>query len=89
MPNRNACFRATLVVLPPNGDEWVFEGKMEGEIALKPSGQNGFGYDPVFRPKGESVTLAEISPGFKNKHSHRAQACREFLKKYHDTFMLL
>lgn len=85
MANRNACFKATLVVYTPQGEEWIFEGRLDGEITLKPAGLNGFGYDPVFKPKGESHTLAEIEPGFKNRNSHRAQACREFLKKLRET----
>lgn len=79
--DRSAQFRATLVVFTPNGEEWVFEGQMKGQIATKVAGQNGFGYDPVFIPEGQTKTLAELDPGFKNRLSHRALVFKAFLEK--------
>lgn len=79
--NRNAKFVCSTVVFTPMGDEWHFEGVMKGTISLKPAGQMGFGYDPVFVPEGQNQTLAELGPGFKNQHSHRAQALKSFLEK--------
>lgn len=52
----------------------IFEGVCEGYITDKPSGTGGFGYDPVFIPKGYSKTFAELSPEEKNKMSHRGKA---------------
>ncbi len=79
--DRSARFRCCLVVLTDQGEEWIFEGVMEGQVALKESGLMGFGYDSIFIPKGESKTLADLEPSFKNKHSHRALAAQSFLQK--------
>lgn len=79
--DRSARFLCQLVVFTPNGEEWLFEGEMKGTIAKAPTGQLGFGYDPVFIPEGETKTLAELGPGFKIRVSHRAQALRSFVAK--------
>jgi XTP/dITP diphosphohydrolase len=81
MPNRKARFFCSTVVLTPTGEEWHFEGIMNGTISSKPAGQLGFGYDPVFIPEGQTQTLAELGPGFKIQHSHRAVALRQFQAK--------
>ncbi|MGA2802199.1 MAG: non-canonical purine NTP pyrophosphatase [Verrucomicrobiota bacterium] len=52
----------------------LFDGVCEGRIALKPRGQNGFGYDPLFVPVGFEQTFAELGDAVKNKLSHRAKA---------------
>ena len=79
MPNRQAQFKCALVVYTPDGQEWIFEGEMKGRIATKPVGLLGFGYDPVFIHDDQTQTLAEVGPGYKNQHSHRAQAFKKFL----------
>lgn len=71
--HRSARFVCVLALVAPEG-EWVFEGVCEGEIALKPAGSNGFGYDPVFIPRGSSRTFAEMCPREKDIYSHRARA---------------
>ncbi len=81
MPNRKARFYCATVVYTPQGEEWNFEGVMNGVIASKPAGLLGFGYDPVFIPEGQKQSLAELGPGFKNMNSHRAQAAKKFLEK--------
>jgi len=61
------------------------EGKCKGSIGFNPKGKSGFGYDPVFTPKGYRRTFAEMSSRFKNKISHRARALKKaksILKKY-------
>ena len=73
--SRAARFR-TVVALIINGETKIFEGVMEGEIARKRSGSEGFGYDPVFIPQGYSCTIAEISLDDKNAISHRGKAMR-------------
>ena len=55
--NRNARFR-TVIALIENGEEHLFEGVLEGEIAEKRCGNNGFGYDPIFIPKETGKTFA-------------------------------
>jgi XTP/dITP diphosphohydrolase len=74
--NRKACFK-TVVALILDGKEHLFEGKIEGEITLVTRGENGFGYDPVFQPLGETKTFAELSDIEKNSMSHRGIAMRK------------
>jgi XTP/dITP diphosphohydrolase len=76
---RQARFR-TVISLVLNGTEYRFEGIVEGEITREPSGKDGFGYDPVFRPKGDSRTFAEMDLELKNKISHRARAVQELIQ---------
>ncbi len=59
----------------------TFMGYVEGTIGTEPRGENGFGYDPVFFPKGHDRTFAEMSDTEKNAMSHRARALQE-LQKY-------
>ena len=75
--NRKAKFLCCLVVYSPDGKEYVFEGTLEGSISKNVQGTEGFGYDPVFIPEGETQTLAQLGLTFKNKISHRAQAIRK------------
>ena len=58
----------------PDGSEVGTTATLEGEIAYGPRGTEGFGYDPVFVPVGESSTVAELGSAWKAKHSHRAKA---------------
>lgn len=80
--SRRARFR-TAITLIVNGEEHVFEGKMEGSISFERKGANGFGYDPVFTPDAHpGKTVAELSDDEKNAISHRGAALRamaEFL----------
>ena len=55
----------------------IFTGVCEGKIGFRPKGKNGFGYDPVFFPEGSCRTFAELSPGEKNRESHRARAAKQ------------
>ena len=80
--SRKARFR-TVVALILEGEMHLFNGVLEGEIALHRSGSEGFGYDPIFIPDGYTKTLAEISLDEKNAISHRGKAIRalaEFLR---------
>lgn len=78
--NRKARFKCVLVAYSPEGQEFVFEGEIEGNISEKVRGTTGFGYDPIFIPDGETSTFAELGAGTKNKLSHRARAFRKFLE---------
>ena len=70
--DRNARFR-TVIALIEKGKEHLFEGVVEGVIAREKSGTQGFGYDPVFIPEGNSKTFAELGEDIKNTISHRAK----------------
>lgn len=76
--NRNARFR-TVISLILNGEEFQFEGIVEGEIISQKRGGEGFGYDPVFQPIGYSETFAEMNLDEKNKISHRGRAVRKLI----------
>lgn len=76
--NRDARFRCVMVAFSPTGEEFVFEGTVEGKISEKIRGSEGFGYDVIFIPRGEDKTFAELGLAFKNRISHRAQAIRKF-----------
>jgi len=81
--NRKANFR-TVISLIWNGDEYFFEGVVNGTIRNERSGTAGFGYDPIFQPDGYTKTFAEMSLAEKNEISHRAIAMADlldFLKK--------
>lgn len=82
--NRQARFR-TIIALIMGGEEYIFEGVVEGEILTEGRGSGGFGYDPVFQPSGHTETFAEMSLEQKNLISHRAFAVLKlvtFLKNY-------
>jgi XTP/dITP diphosphohydrolase len=73
---REARYVCELVVLSPNGEELRGTGTVEGTIAREPRGSEGFGYDPIFLPLGETRTVAELGNDWKREHSHRALAAR-------------
>ena len=80
--NRKAQFR-TAISLILDGKEYLFEGVIKGEIIKEKRGDSGFGYDPVFMPKGYDRTFAELGNDIKNQISHRALAVQklcEFLQ---------
>lgn len=80
--NRNASFVACICYIDSEGKVEYFEGKVNGAIAEKISGDEGFGYDPVFIPEGYSQTFAELGPEIKDKISHRKiaiQKLKDFL----------
>ena len=79
--DRSARFR-TVICLILEGEEYLFEGTVQGTIRHEPSGTEGFGYDPVFEPSGYAITFAEMSIEEKNTISHRGKAIaalRDFL----------
>ncbi|HKX48330.1 MAG TPA: non-canonical purine NTP pyrophosphatase [Gaiellaceae bacterium] len=75
-PDRRARYVCELVVLPPDGGEVRATGTLTGTIADAPRGDEGFGYDPIFVPDGETHTVAELGNAWKAAHSHRARAAR-------------
>ncbi len=81
--DRSARF-VTVIALILNGRELTFEGRVEGEILTAPQGEDGFGYDPVFRPEGSELSFAMMSADAKNAISHRGRATAA-LMEYLDT----
>ena len=77
--NREATF-TTIIALAGFGSTRFFEGTIDGTIADKPRGSNGFGYDPVFVPKGYNLTFAEMTLQQKNEISHRAIASQKLIE---------
>ena len=76
--DRRAQFR-TIIALIQQGEEPLFEGKVEGRIATAPRGTGGFGYDPILVPEGFEVTTAQMSAEQKNAISHRGIAFRALM----------
>jgi len=73
--DRGAQFRTVIALTGPQGTR-TFEGICPGTIAPEPSGVDGFGYDPVFVPRGRDCTFAEMDAAAKNAISHRGIAVR-------------
>jgi XTP/dITP diphosphohydrolase len=73
--DRRARYVCELVCWTPAG-ELRGTGILEGTLAHAPSGEEGFGYDPIFVPLGETRTVAELGNDWKRRHSHRARAAR-------------
>ncbi|MDX6572253.1 MAG: XTP/dITP diphosphohydrolase [Gaiellales bacterium] len=74
--DRSAAFVCSLAAVLPDGREIVVTERVEGELAAAPRGAAGFGYDPLFVPRGEQRTVAELSPQEKDAISHRGRASR-------------
>ena len=72
--DRSAKFVCALAVVWPDGHAEVYEGEVHGELTWPPRGDKGFGYDPVFVAKGETITFGEMDPDRKHAMSHRANA---------------
>lgn len=76
--NRNAHF-STVIALVMDGEEHIFEGRVDGTISREPSGCGGFGYDPVFVPENSGRTFSEMKAEEKNAISHRGRATRKLM----------
>jgi XTP/dITP diphosphohydrolase len=74
---RGAVFVCAAALVTPDGREQVVEGRLAGVLRREPRGTNGFGYDPIFQPEGETRTTAEMDPAEKDAISHRGRAFRE------------
>lgn len=81
MEKRTGRFVSVISMCFPDGKEIVARGECEGHILFEASGENGFGYDPLFRPLGYEVSFGEIPAEEKNKISHRANALKELQKQ--------
>ena len=77
--DRRARFR-TVIALLLDGQEYRFEGIVEGRIIDREAGHEGFGYDPLFVPDGFNKTFAEMTAEEKNAVSHRGRAVRKLVE---------
>ncbi|MBF0254505.1 MAG: RdgB/HAM1 family non-canonical purine NTP pyrophosphatase [Candidatus Omnitrophica bacterium] len=85
LKSRGATFISTIAVYQKGRKIKIIKGAVDGTITEKAMGRHGFGFDPVFVPKGSRVTFAQMSSAAKNKTSHRGLALREvrkFLESY-------
>ncbi|MEI6434715.1 MAG: RdgB/HAM1 family non-canonical purine NTP pyrophosphatase [Bacteroidota bacterium] len=74
--NRKACFRCVICMIM-EGNEYFFEGRINGAVIDVRRGKDGFGYDPVFVPDGHKQTFAEMPAWLKNGISHRGMAAEK------------
>jgi XTP/dITP diphosphohydrolase len=81
-PRRDARFRCVLVLVDAEGTRIASaSGTCEGEILHAERGVGGFGYDPIFLPRGQTLTMAELASDEKNRLSHRGVAARELAER--------
>lgn len=75
--NRGAQFVCVIALATPSGASHIVRGELRGLVRHEPSGNGGFGYDPIFQPEGHEITTAEMSPEEKDAISHRGIALRK------------
>ncbi|MDP1720926.1 MAG: RdgB/HAM1 family non-canonical purine NTP pyrophosphatase [Candidatus Nanopelagicaceae bacterium] len=74
--DRGAHFTCVSAFVMPDGSETTAQGILEGHILAAPIGDSGFGYDPIFRPLGSTLSLAQLDAREKDQMSHRGQSLR-------------
>lgn len=83
--SRQAQFICALALAVPGSNSEIelvlTESRLEGTLVTEPRGSRGFGYDPIFIPKGEERTMAEMSQAHKDEISHRGMAARQLLAR--------
>ncbi len=77
--NRKACFRCVISLII-RGNEYLFEGQVDGEILPERKGISGFGYDTIFLPDGYTQSFAEMNADLKNSISHRGRAVQKLVR---------
>jgi XTP/dITP diphosphohydrolase len=83
--NRKACFRCVISLII-RGEEYLFDGRVDGEILQERRGNAGFGYDPIFRPDGYNQSFAEMDADLKNSMSHRGRAVQKLVRFLTDEY---
>ncbi|MFT6998279.1 MAG: XTP/dITP diphosphohydrolase [Cryomorphaceae bacterium] len=83
--DRSAAFR-TVIAFITDMDKKLFSGEIQGRIAEAKSGKEGFGYDPVFVPEGETRTFAEMNMEEKKQKNHRVRALKKFTDYLKETY---
>lgn len=82
--DRGAQFACAMALIMPDGEKHLFEGIVRGKLTHSVTGENGFGYDPIFIPDGYDTTFGILDSSIKNEISHRAKALKklsEFINK--------
>lgn len=87
--DRRAAFKCVIAIAVPQGPALIYEGSCEGEIALQPEGENGFGYDPIFYYPPLQKTFGQMSPQEKNEVSHRGRAMGEMRNEFDKVLLWL
>lgn len=82
--NRKAHFKTCICLISQNGSAHFFEGRVDGEILTSKAGNEGFGYDPIFKAEGEVLSFAEMDSQAKNEISHRGRALRALINFLQD-----
>ncbi len=77
---QGAFFVCLLALIDQDKKQYFFEGRINGVLSFPPSGNNGFGYDPIFKPEGHKCSFANISQEKKNLISHRSKAFSKLIK---------
>ncbi|TFC09864.1 RdgB/HAM1 family non-canonical purine NTP pyrophosphatase [Cryobacterium algoritolerans] len=77
--HRGAHFACVAALALPDGTERHVTAEWPGQILPEPSGEQGFGYDPIFLPDGYAISAAELTPNVKNEQSHRARAFEQLV----------
>lgn len=86
MENRTAVFRSVYAYSEPGKKPVIVVGECTGMISTEPRGQHGFGYDPLFIPKGVEKTFGEMTIDEKNQFSHRAKALEKLITELKDSY---
>lgn len=81
---RTAHFHTTIVAVKPDGTKLVANGRVDGRILHELTGNNGFGYDPLFYVDELGCAMAQLTDDQKNQVSHRGRALREIMQKFND-----
>jgi len=80
--DRRAAFQCVLSIAMPTGQALTYEGRCDGVIAQAPSGEGGFGYDPLFYCPDKGKTFAELTMEEKGEISHRGRALKEVADEF-------
>ena len=84
--NREAYFHCSIILYLEDGNYKHFEGRVYGDLDYEVKGENGFGYDVIFIPKGYNDTFGIISSDIKNQISHRAHALKSLVSYLENDF---
>lgn len=78
--DRSAYFETVICFINAKGEQHFFRGRVDGEILMHKHGEEGFGYDPIFKPKEGNRSFAQMSSIEKNRISHRGRALAAFIQ---------